>query len=77
MEFRTFLLKVLLFSVIILMLLTGVELILMTKDNEFSYKKQYLIENGESITCLILGHSHTQMGLIADSLPDTLDIKFS
>jgi len=60
---KKFILKVLFFSLPILIVSIMLELLLQNIPNDYSYKNDYLDENAEKIETLILGSSHSFYGV--------------
>lgn len=63
---RKFLLNVLLFLVPVVLFLTALELIVHTIPNSYSYKYNYVRNNGDSIQAISLGHSQMYDGFMPE-----------
>ncbi len=60
---KRFLFLILIFIVPIILLLGGAEYCLRQIPNEYSYKSQWLEKNASTVECVILGNSHTYLGV--------------
>ena len=69
---KRFIIRVLLFSLCVLAIGAIFELYLLTVENEYSYKRRYVEENGSAIKTLILGHSHAAFGMNPDLMGDSV-----
>lgn len=54
------------------LIVIGIECLLLTVPNEYSYKKEYIETNGDGIKTLILGHSHAANGINPEFLGDSV-----
>lgn len=68
---KKFLRHILLFSAIILIVLAIGELVVRSLPTSYSYKDKWIIENGNKISTLVLGTSHTYYGLRPDEIGDS------
>lgn len=50
----------------------GIECVLLTIPNEYSYKREYIETKGDGIKTLILGHSHVANGINPEFLGDSV-----
>ena len=55
---KQFLKKILLFSIIVMVIFVGYELLLLLVPNEYSYKKDYIENHKNELRILVLGNSH-------------------
>jgi len=60
---KRFTTRIILLSIPILLLFTGIELALRYIPNDYKYKKEYLDNNSNDIETLILGNSHAYFGI--------------
>ena len=68
---NSFLKKTIIFGFIILLFCIGLELLLLTKPNIYSYKRKYVENHLNDISFLIMGNSHTADGLIPELIADS------
>lgn len=69
---RKFLIRIALFSTVIVALLTTGELIVRNLPNSYSYKDWFINNHGDEVSTLILGSSHTYYGLRSDFCGDSV-----
>lgn len=69
---KRFLKQILLFSIIVVLALLIIEILIMKNPNEYTFKRDYLRNNGNSIKILIMGHSHAYYGLNPDLIGDSV-----
>lgn len=55
-----------------ILVVIGIEFLLLTVPNEYSYKRKYIDTNGDGIQTLILGHSHAANGINPELLGDSV-----
>ena len=65
---RKFLIRFFEISAIIVVLTLFLECLLLTQENVYSYKSNYVKTHADEIKCLLLGNSHIEEGLIPDSM---------
>lgn len=68
---KQFIKKTIAYSCLIILTLGGMECYLLTKSNEYSYKKNYIEQYGNNISTLILGHSHAGNGIDPQFIGDS------
>lgn len=69
---KQFILKATLLLLCFFCICIGLELYLLTISNEYSYKKNYVEQQGEKIKTLVLGHSHAGDGIMPHYLGDSV-----
>lgn len=60
---RRFLKNILIIGAIMFSILFGIELLLLTKPNDYSYKRKYIESHLDGIKVLFLGHSYFEVGI--------------
>lgn len=68
---KQFIKKAIIFSCIVILVFVVVECLLLKVPNEYSYKRNYIEQCGESISTLVLGHSHAGNGINPHFLGDS------
>lgn len=68
---KVFLKKTVIFGFIIMMFCVGLELLLLTKPNVYSYKRKYVESHLNDISFLLMGNSHIEEALIPELLCDS------
>lgn len=66
-----FIKRSLLFGFCVIVMCSLLEVVLLFQNNEYSYKRRYVEEQGDAIKVLILGHSHSCYGLNPAILGDS------
>lgn len=60
---KRFISRIVAFGCCVLLIVIGIELFLLTRPNQYSYKANYMRGHGDRISILLLGSSHTLFGL--------------
>ncbi|MDE6479592.1 MAG: hypothetical protein K2L45_04920 [Muribaculaceae bacterium] len=68
---RKFLRRIVIFSSIIIVILALGEVIVRSLPTSYSYKNNWIVENGSKVRTLVLGSSHTYYGLRPELLGDS------
>lgn len=69
---KKFLINVAGFGALVILSCLAVELMLLAKPNEYSYKRDYVEQKGDGIRTLIMGHSHAALGINPEFLGDSV-----
>lgn len=67
-----FLKKSVVFFLLVILACVGLELLLLTKPNVYSYKREYVERHLEDITVLLMGNSHIEEALVPELLGDSV-----
>ena len=69
---RKFIHNVTIFGIILLLMNVAIEFLLFMRPNEYSYKRTYVEEHINDISCLLLGNSHIVQALTPNILGDSV-----
>jgi hypothetical protein len=69
---KRFIVRALFFGAIIILGCLALELVLLFKGNEYSYKREYVENHADAIKVLVLGHSHAACGINAEIMGDSV-----
>lgn len=69
---KVFLKKTVIFGFIILLFCVGLELLLLTKPNIYSYKRKYVESHLDDISVLLMGQSQIEEGLVPGIMCDSI-----
>ncbi|MCR4847933.1 MAG: hypothetical protein K5920_03660 [Bacteroidales bacterium] len=67
-----FLKKLVVFFLLVILACVGLELLLLTRPNVYSYKREFLERHLEDITVLLMGNSHIEEALVPELLGDSV-----
>lgn len=67
-----FLKKSVVFFLLVILACVGLELLLLTRPNVYSYKREFLERHLEDITVLLMGNSHIEEALVPELLGDSV-----